>query len=277
MFGRPIIQVEPTNHCNENCDICVRRYQKRELGFMDFDDFKRFVDLNRPYYLGFHGWGEPLLHEKIHDMVAYAASKGSITSLITNGTLVSYEELRRLFNSGLKELAFGVYRVEKLKRISKKVEYAVKIKRELHLKKPRLFLDIAFYEGNVDEVPAIIEEGRRLGIEAINLHRVFNPYDESIMPLSKERERELMTKVKKISKELGLKISLPGKHSLPCRVAKFSIFITWDFKITPCCFLPDLSFAHGPSIKVSDIVGSQSYKAFLKSMSKNTICSRCTL
>ena len=278
MFGgRPILQVEPTNYCNLDCDICMRKWLKRPLGFMSLEGFRRLIDLNMPIYVAFHGWGEPLLHDQIYDMILYASSKKIQTSLITNGTLINKQNAGRLLNLGLKELAFGVYRLERLREISKRIRIVADLKSKLGLKKPKIFLDITVYSQNREDVLEIVEEAPRLGIEAINLHRIFNLHNPSFEALTNAEEIKLFQKVKKLAKRFNLKLVLPKKHTIPCRIAKYCIFVTWDFKVTPCCFMPEQHLANGLKVKVKDIVKSEQYKGFIKNMGKHPICSRCII
>jgi len=255
----------------------MRGYQGRRQGYMDYESFKTFVDANKPYYLGFHGWGEPLLHEKICDMVAYAASKGAITSLITNGTLVDSEILQKLYGSKLRELAFGVYRVKMLEQISGNVEKATDLKRKMGLKNLKIFLDITAYEGNREEIRQIIEHGARLGIDAVNIHRIFNLHNPVYKALCKDDEAKLFEEIRTVCKRLSIELTLPREHTSVCRIAKYCIFVTWDFKVTPCCFLPDHVLAQGPNIKIADVIKSHSYREFLNSMSSNPVCSKCIM
>lgn len=278
MFGgRPILQVEPTNYCNLDCDICMRKWLKRPLGFMSLEGFRRLIDLNMPIYVAFHGWGEPLLHDQIYDMILYASSKKIQTSLITNGTLINKKNAGRLLSLGLKELAFGVYRLERLKEISKKIRIVADLKSKLGLKKPKIFLDITVYSQNREDILEIVEEAPRLGIEAINLHRIFNLHNPSFETLTNAEEMKLFQKVKKLAKRFNLKLVLPKKHTTPCRIAKYAIFVTWDFKVTPCCFMPEQYLANGLKVKVKDIVKSEQYKSFIKNMGKHPVCSRCVI
>ena len=277
MLGIPIVQVEPTNHCNRDCDICMRRSQSRALGFMDLEGFKAFVDLNKPSYIGFHGWGEPLLHRGIVSMVAYASSRGSVTSLITNGTLLSEELAEELFKSGLRELVFGVYRFKMLEEVSSKIALAVGLKERLRVKRPKIVVDVTVYEDNRSEVLDLVREAANLGVEAINMHRIFNLHDPRHRALSPLEEQELFDEVKRLSRSLKFEVVLPKRHEFPCRIARYSVFVTWDFKVTPCCFLYNEVLAEGPHVKLKELAKSRAYKEFLSRGGLNPTCSRCII
>lgn len=278
MFGgRSILQVEPINNCNLDCDICLRKWLKRPLGFMDLEGFRRFLNLNMPIYVAFHGWGEPLLHDQIYNMISYASSKRIQTSLITNGTLINKENAKRLLSLKLKELAFGVYRLRRLREISEKIKLVTDLKSRLRLKEPKIFLDITVYGGNRDDVLEIVEEAPELRIEAINLHRIFNLHQPSFEPLTVAEEMELFQKVQKLTARFNLELVLPKRHVNPCRIAKYCIFLTWDFRLTPCCFMSEEYLADGLEVRVKDVVKSKSYRSFIKNMEKHPICSRCVI
>jgi MoaA/NifB/PqqE/SkfB family radical SAM enzyme len=86
----------------------MRRNLERPISFLSFNNFKRLLDSGNFRYVGLHGWGEPLLNQQLFEMVKYAESKGVFTNLTTNGTLIR-EKIDSIFDSGLREIAFGVY------------------------------------------------------------------------------------------------------------------------------------------------------------------------
>ena len=68
------LYVEPTNRCNLDCRTCMRHGWEESLGFMEFGLFEKIMaDLRsfpeRPDIF-FGGFGEPLGHPRIADMVA---------------------------------------------------------------------------------------------------------------------------------------------------------------------------------------------------------------
>lgn len=271
------MQVEPTNRCNLDCEICIRKFSGRPLGDMDIRDFQTILDINKPLYVAFHGWGEPLLNDNIYEMIAYASKKRIKTSLITNGTLLNEEGVKTLLSSKLSELAFGIYKLGRLKKIRDKIKLVSSLKQKFKLKKPKIFLDITIYEGNENEVLQIIGESSRLGIEAVNIHRIFHLYTPKFKPLSTQREKELFQKVKALTKKYKMKLILPKNHSNPCRIAKNCIFVTWDAKLTPCCFMPDTRLADALKVSIKNVVKSREYKEFIQNMDNHPICSKCVI
>lgn len=102
------IILEATNRCNLDCSICLRRSWKNALGNMTPEVFSRFLaDLSAyspPPEVFFGGYGEPLSHPEILNMIRQVADLGSRTVLITNGALLSPSLAEALLNSGLDKL-----------------------------------------------------------------------------------------------------------------------------------------------------------------------------
>ena len=86
VIARDQIEIEATNDCNLKCIMCPRTSKmERELGYMDFDLFKKAIDEVEVGSVHFSGLGEPLLHPQIKEMFAYARDKGLEVGLWTNG------------------------------------------------------------------------------------------------------------------------------------------------------------------------------------------------
>ncbi len=137
----------------------------------------------------------------------------------------------------------------------------------------KAYLDITILQDNTEEIFAVIKKGHEIGVDAAVLHRLFNIYnvDEGFKNLSKNEEEELLKRIKRIEKELDFKIYLPKKHTLPCRIVKYTIFVTFDGRVTPCCFLPESYMGDG----VANIVRSKEYQNFIANMKKHEVCSKC--
>ncbi len=97
--------IESTNICNLNCIMCPtgREEITRPHGFMKWEVFKQIVDEMAPHVKAttLHIWGEPLLHKRIYDMVAYCRDKGLRSEISTNATLLTPDRSRRLLEAGL--------------------------------------------------------------------------------------------------------------------------------------------------------------------------------
>lgn len=99
------VYVEPTNRCNLECRICIRNNWDGPLGQMSSETFLRIVEGLKLFSpsptVFFGGFGEPLAHPDIAEMVAQAKALGSRVELVTNGTLLTKERSRQLIDAGL--------------------------------------------------------------------------------------------------------------------------------------------------------------------------------
>jgi radical SAM protein with 4Fe4S-binding SPASM domain len=107
------IYVEPTNDCNLNCYYCARENSKREINYLSMNEFKNIIDpLPSGSYITLTGNGEPLLNKNIYDMIEYANNKGMIVSIITNGTVLTETNSKKLINSGVSRVQISFDSIE---------------------------------------------------------------------------------------------------------------------------------------------------------------------
>jgi len=270
------LQIEPTRKCNMSCKICMRENLNDRDSTLSLDDFKKILKSGNFQYAGLHGWGEPLLNPRLFEMVEYAESQGIHTNLTTNGTLIE-ENIDRVFSSGLREIAFGVYHNELLLSVLPQIRNLISQRDKQGLKMPRIYMDITIYKENFDRIPDFLAHAAESGADAVILHRLFNVYkvDSTAEYISVKEQKALFAEVKRQARKRGLKLYLPPKHSLPCRVVKHSIFVTAARNVTPCCFLPEFYLGDALKKGVQKIIHSKRYADFVKTMGEHPICSKC--
>ncbi|MBT8342135.1 MAG: radical SAM protein [Desulfatitalea sp.] len=116
-----VVQIFPIYACNFKCCYCIFSVDKSKRHFvsdkivMDFDLFKKCIDEmtlfpDKIKVLRFVGIGEPLLHGKIVDMVAYAVSKNvaNIVEMLTNASLLNPQLSDALISAGLSRLVVSL-------------------------------------------------------------------------------------------------------------------------------------------------------------------------
>lgn len=274
IFRYLILQVEVSRECNLDCRICMRKNLESTSGFMSFDNFRGVVDSYNFREVALHGWGEPLLNPEIFQMIRYVKDKGVRTSLTTNATLVG-KNISGIIDSGLDDIAFGFYDKKILARSVDNVKELIseKEKRKSGL---RTFFDITIFRDNLDEISDVIRKADEIGVDAVVLHRLFNIYkvNKGFKSLPEGDENELFDRVKAFEKELNLRIYLPGKHTLPCRIVRNTIFVTFDGRVTPCCFLPEF-YVGDAEAGIRDIIKSREYRDFIANMKNHEICKDC--
>jgi MoaA/NifB/PqqE/SkfB family radical SAM enzyme len=99
------VYVEPTNGCNLGCRTCIRNTWDEAPGQMTAATFARVVEGLHAFTplpsVFFGGFGEPLTHPAIVEMVAQVKALGAKVELITNGTLLTPDLSHRLIAAGL--------------------------------------------------------------------------------------------------------------------------------------------------------------------------------
>lgn len=103
------IYIEPTNRCNLACRTCARHAWEEPLGDMTDDTFERLMEglaaFDPAPTVFFGGFGEPLVHPNIREMVRRVKAAGArAVELITNGCLLDGQMSRDLIEAGLDTL-----------------------------------------------------------------------------------------------------------------------------------------------------------------------------
>ena len=105
------IQVEVTSRCNAECIYCPRTvYGKTwDNRSLPLELFERLIPaFGKTGLVHLQGWGEPLLHPALPDMVAAAKAAGVRVGTTTNGMLLDTVRARALVNAGLDIMAFSL-------------------------------------------------------------------------------------------------------------------------------------------------------------------------
>jgi len=181
------INVEPTSACNMNCNICPRHKTTKKVGHMDFELFCRIIDQIAPHpqaEIRFHKDGEPLLHSRILDMIAYARGKAPRNTLdmATNGLLLSGDKARGLIEAGLDVLLVSInaakaetYRIirnsDEFERVRQNVIDFVELKKQMNASKPLVKLQLVV----TDETRGEIDQFKSMWAP-YDVHPVLAPY-----------------------------------------------------------------------------------------------------
>lgn len=103
------LYIEVTNRCNLNCRTCIRHVWNEPSGMMSGQTFEAIIKgldtfPSLPETVFFGGFGEPLFHPQITDMISRVKGLGIKAELITNGTLLKRDMILSLIDSGLDTL-----------------------------------------------------------------------------------------------------------------------------------------------------------------------------
>src|SRR2546421_12338618 len=108
------VQMEPVGQCNLRCQMCSIQFRQDgpphgPLAFMEFEKFISMIDqFGDVQELHLQGLGEPMMHPRFFDMVAYATGKGIRVSTNSNLTLLNERRAERCVTSGLDDLSISI-------------------------------------------------------------------------------------------------------------------------------------------------------------------------
>lgn len=116
-----VLQIFPVHACNFRCEFCVlslpdsKQVFLSEKKYLDFETYQHVIDdvasVREPLKkLVFVGFGEPLLHPEISEMISYARRKNvaNTIELLTNGALLTRELTDSLIEAGLQSLRVSI-------------------------------------------------------------------------------------------------------------------------------------------------------------------------
>lgn len=111
----PCLQVEPTSICNYRCVFCYQvdeDFTKKSgghMGMMSLDTFKRIVDeaAERCEAITLASRGEPLICQKIDEMLKYACGKFLALKMNTNAWFLDEAKCHAILQSDMNTLVFS--------------------------------------------------------------------------------------------------------------------------------------------------------------------------
>lgn len=297
--GRPdYAQFEITNRCNLNCAMCPRtKYYKVKIIDMPYDVYTAALDKLLPLRLAtLTGWGEPLLHKQLYDMIRYARAKGvADVAITTNGVLLNHDHIKELLSCGLTALRVSV---DDLAAPGDKnatsghgggAEIMDKVERLLAQRTgplPRVALAVTISPENHDHVFRLIDRAAQIRMDMVALMRMNDRFDESLNRYSFEEEKMVCAEYIAHAAKAGIKIGTPQQMfkgirrilylgGEKCPVTYDSVYVTAEGKITPCCALPKFVIGDILSQDIETIWNSDKFKRFRRD--QRQACAHCDL
>lgn len=185
-------QIEVTSRCNLKCVMCpvtvlAEHWPGRDMAFETFD--RVAPDFGRATWVHLQGWGEPLLHRRIFDMVARAKAAGCRVGFTTNGTRLTEQAGARLLELGLDLLAVSIagasaatheaIRVgSDFAKLVENLRGFLRLRSEKGGTRPKVEVFFLMTTTNLAELPRAVELAAALGADelvATNLDYVITP------------------------------------------------------------------------------------------------------
>jgi MoaA/NifB/PqqE/SkfB family radical SAM enzyme len=172
------IYIEPSGQCNLSCRTCVRNLWDEPMGLMSTAVFHRIIcaleALGTPPTVFFGGFGEPLFHPQIAEMVSQVKALGCRAELITNGTLLTPERSRALIEAGLDLLwvsldgatpeSYEDVRLgAELPKVIQNIHDFCEAREPSHLPTPEIGIAFVAMKRNINDLPDLLRLSTRLG------------------------------------------------------------------------------------------------------------------
>ena len=251
------LYIEPTTGCNLHCRTCIRNAWEDTVGQMDQSTFRQLLesldqlpDLTRIVFTGF---GEPLTHPHILEMIRAVRERGVSVTLASNGLLLNAEMARELVRLGVDRMVVSVDGVKPetyasvrgamLSQILDNIRTLNEAKREFGSLTPALGIEFVVLQSNVAELADLTRLASRL-----NAARVLV---SNVLPYTEEMQSEILYgyaprpplgargwPVKADAWVMWGTLELPRMHwgaERRCRFVKDqSIVVGWDGGVSPC-------------------------------------------
>jgi len=272
------VYIEPTNMCNLDCATCIRNVWDEPLGKMSGDTFEQIVGgisrLSSKPSIFFGGFGEPLTHPRILDMVAAAKQAGSSVELITNGILLSPQTSSIFIDLGLDRLwvsldgatpqSYADVRLgDMLPSVLSNLKELRKLLQRSRTAAPQLGIAFVAMKRNIRDLPDVIDLGKKLGADMFSISNVLphtpemlkdalygGPHNGDVtvtewspmlsMPRMEINEltKEPMIEALKKAGSIAISREVLGLGANVCPfLEKGSISIRWDGAVSPCLAL----------------------------------------
>jgi MoaA/NifB/PqqE/SkfB family radical SAM enzyme len=193
------VQIEPVGQCNLRCQMCPIQFRRDgppygPPAFMDFGAFTRLIDQFAGLSeLHLQGLGEPMMHPRLFDMVAYAAGKGIRVTTNSNLTLLSARRAALCVTSGLDALHVSIdgataetyERIRVLgrfERVTGNLELLLDARRRLGSGTPHLHLVMVAMRQNLHELPELVRRAHGWSMESIFVQHLCHDFGEASLP-----------------------------------------------------------------------------------------------
>lgn len=259
-LARPDVRrayIEITARCNLNCAMCMRQVWRDAPGDMTWETFQGVVEGLRAFpelqRVIFGGYGEPLVHPRLPEMLELAATLGVGLTVTTNGLLLDEVMARRLLKAGVDWVvisldtvhaqAYDGARIEGgLERVLGNARRLVQLAEERPWPPFNLGLEFVATRSNQGELARLREVARDLGANSVLV--------SNLLPHTAAMTAEILYDR---DQPLGLPLNWPvsdrgaivwGRMDFPrmkwgawqrCRfVEDRAMVIAWDGGVSPC-------------------------------------------
>ena len=317
------VQIEPVGQCNLRCQMCPIQFRKDgpphgPLAFLAFEDFQRLVegfgDIDE---LQLQGLGEPTMHPRFFDMVAWASARGIRVSTNSNLTLWSERRARLCIDSGLAalhvsldaatpELYERIRRGAHFSKVIRNLRRVMNARRAAHSPLHVRVVTVLMRQ-NLHELAAIVRLTSAEGVRDMFVQYLCHDFEETSLPAgyrpmrdfiraqaldepAREAVAEAFARAREAALETGITLRLPPldrvarKSTLPrCDWPWRGAYVSYRGDAMPCCMVstPDrINFGNMLDRGVAAVWNGPAYERFRAQLAADApapICRSCSL
>lgn len=257
-----VIQVEVTSQCPSLCSYCPHStkqdiWKKRHMSDEVFAGLWPMLRQSRRVHL--QGWGEPFLHPRFFDFVAFARKAGCQVSTTTCGLFMTEEYAVRLVKSGVDIVAFSlagsdaesnaVRHGSDFYKVIESIHLLQAVRKKLmgvHMEVHLAYLVLASQVNSLKDLPALMNE---LDVHAAVVSTMdYIPSlaleSEAYMPWEQEKiavARKLLEEVSAAAQENGREVfyslPMPEPRNTCLEHIERSSFVDAEGHISPCIYV----------------------------------------
>lgn len=188
------VYIEVTTLCNFSCTTCIRNSWDDELGKMEIPVFERLYEqlkeLPNLESVHFGGFGEPMSHPHIFEMMKSVKEIGLKVELITNGSLLDENNAAQLIDLGLDKLFISLDGPDEesyndirqgadYNSVLKNIRKFNQIKKQKGVKHPELAFEFVAMKQNIHKLPELAKMLNELNARYLIVTNVL-PYCEEL-------------------------------------------------------------------------------------------------
>lgn len=254
-------QLEVTSRCNLKCVMCpvtvlADHWPAVDMSWETFE--KLAAAFERTKWVHLQGWGEPLLHRRLLDMIHRAKGAGCQVGFTTNGTRLTEETAERLLDSGLDLLAVSIagatadtheaIRVgSDFAKLIENIRRLLVLRVERQVAKPKVEIFFLMTPANLRELPQAVELAAHLGADelvATNLDYVMTPELDALRAYATVAPapafRTAMEQAREVARRAGIAFRpypLEAKEMAVCDLNPLKIlYVSADGSVSPCVY-----------------------------------------
>ncbi len=261
-----LLNIEPTTRCNFNCWYCVGRHMKQVD--IRVEDFAKVLD-NCPTLrtVALVGEGEPLMHAGFFEMVRMCKERGIRVVIVSNGSAFTASVVQKLCENEVAYVAVSIDSADPatfatsriggdLNKIWAGVARLRRYRDEHGYRYPKIALKGTLFAHTRDELPRIVAEAKRHGVEIFESFQPLNPkttyvriyppehlhelavVDEVAAAIRRDGERALreLRSAWSFAEEEGIAVPRNGRpNGLRRHCDEEWVYSLLSGDVTPCC------------------------------------------